>query len=272
MGDVVRFRNNRQISNHHAYPGVTSKMMGDEPTKGQNNQDAAESNRSSPQGSGSVARTPAILVAIIVTSIVGLSLWYLAQPQPVLVQGEADAARIDIAARVDGKVGKRPVERGDNVAAGAILFEIDNPELVTKLQQAQASLGVTKANLANIEAGTRPEEIAQKKAAMDVAAANLVLAQNSYARVKELTGNGNASIQRLDEVTKDLQVAQSSDQQAKIAYQEAVNGYTPEQRAIARANVVQTQASIDTIQAQVNELTVQAPIAAQVYQIGAELG
>jgi HlyD family secretion protein len=225
-----------------------------------------------PSDARSVARGPAILVTIIIATIVGLSLWYLAQPQPVLVQGEADATRIDIAARVDGKVGKRPVERGDNVAAGAVLFEIDNPELVTKLQQAQASLGVAKANLANIEAGTRAEEIAQKKAAMNVAAANLVLAKNSYDRVKELTGNGNASVQRLDEVTNDLQVAQSSDQQAKIAYQEAVNGYTPEQRAIAHANVVQAQASIDTIQAQVDELTVKAPIAAQVYQIGAELG
>lgn len=220
----------------------------------------------------SVARAPAIIVAVIIAAIVGLSLWYLAQPQPVLVQGEADATRIDIAARVDGKVGKRPVERGDNVTAGAVLFEIDNPELVTKLQQAQASLGVAKANLANVEAGTRAEEVAQKKAAMNVAAANLVLAQNSYARVKELTGNGNASIQRLDEVTNDLQVAQSSNDQAKVAYQEAVNGYTPEQRAIAQANVVEAQASIDTIQAQVNELTVKAPIASQVYQIGAELG
>ncbi len=251
---------------------VMKTMTDADPKAGPRTPDAIETQPSPPRPTGSVARAPAILVSIIVATIVGLSLWYLAQPQPVLVQGEADATRIDIAARVDGKVGKRPVERSDNVAAGAVLFEIDNPELVTKLQQAQASLGVAKANLANIEVGTRPEEIAQKKAAMDVAAANVVLAQNSYARVKELTGNGNASIQRLDEVTNDLQVAQSSNEQAKLAYQEAVNGYTAEERAIARANVVQAQASIDTIAAQVNELTVKSPIAAQVYQIGAELG
>ncbi|MFA5955015.1 HlyD family secretion protein [Hyphomicrobium sp.] len=248
-------------------------MTDADPTKDPSTPDAIEQKESPPpSGSGSVARAPAIIVSVIIAAIVGLSLWYLAQPQPILVQGEADATRIDIAARVEGKVGKRPVERGDNVTAGAVLFEIDNPELVTKLQQSQASLGVAKANLANIQAGTRPEEIAQKKAATSVAAANLVLAQNSYARIKELTGNGNASVQRLDEVTNDLQVAQSSDEQAKIAYQEAVNGYTPEQRAIARADVIQAQAAIDTTQAQVDELTVKAPIASQVYQIGAELG
>jgi HlyD family secretion protein len=201
-----------------------------------------------------------------------LSLWYLVQPQPLIIQGEADATRIDIAARVDGRVGQRPVERGDNVTAGQLLFQIDNPELIAKLHQAEAGLSLASAQLANIEAGTRAEVIAQRKAAVDSATANLTLQQRTYDRVKELAGSGNAPIQRLDESTDSLQIALRTLDQAKSAYDEAVNGYTAEQRAIARANVVTTQASIDTTQAQVDELVVKAPIAAQVYQIGAELG
>ena len=81
------------------------------------------------------------------------------------------------------------MERGDNVAAGQLLFQIDNPELVTKLQEAQAGLAVAAAQLANIEAGTRAEVIAQRKAAVDSAAANLTLAQRTYDRVKELAGS-----------------------------------------------------------------------------------
>ena len=72
-----------------------------------------------------VARGPALIVALIVAATVGLSLWYLVQPQPLIIQGEADATRIDIAARVDGRVGERPVERGDNVAAGQLLYKIE---------------------------------------------------------------------------------------------------------------------------------------------------
>jgi len=34
------------------------------------------------------------------------------RPEPLLVQGEVDATRFDIAARVDGRVGEIPVERG----------------------------------------------------------------------------------------------------------------------------------------------------------------
>ncbi|WOJ88535.1 efflux RND transporter periplasmic adaptor subunit [Methylocapsa polymorpha] len=219
-----------------------------------------------------VARAPAIVVAFIVIAIVGLSLWYLVQPQPLLIQGEADATRIDIAARVDGRVGQRPVSRGDNVAAGQLLFQIENPELLAKLREAEAAMAVAAAELAHIEAGTREEVIAQRKATVDSALANLTLAQRTYDRIKELAASANAPLQRLDEVTNSLQVAQRSADQAKLAYQEAIAGYTPEERGVARANVAKARASIDTIRAQVDELVVKAPVSAQVYQIGAELG
>ncbi len=219
-----------------------------------------------------VARTPAIIVTMIVIAIVGLSLWYLVQPQPLVIQGEADATRIDIAARVDGRVEKRPVSRGDNVAAGQLLLQIENPELLTKLREAEAAMAVASAELAHIEAGTRAEVIAQRKATVESALANLTLAQRTYDRIKELAATANAPLQRLDEVTNSLQVAQRSADQAKLAYQEAIAGYTREERGVAQANVAKARASIDTIRAQVDELVVTAPVAAQVYQIGAELG
>ena len=219
-----------------------------------------------------VARGPAIVVTLIVAAIVGLSLWYLVQPQPLIIQGEADATRIDIAARVDGRVLERPVERGDNVVAGQLLYKIDNPELVTKLKEAEAGLAVASAQLANTLVGTRVEVLAQRKAAVESASANLTLAQQTYDRVKELARSGNAPLQKLDEATDNLKVAQRSMDAANFANEEAINGATKEERGIARANVDKAQADIDTIKAQVDELIVKAPVAAQVYQIGAELG
>jgi len=225
--------------------------------------------RERPSGSAVAA---ALVVMLILAGIIGLSVWYLARPQPLIIQGEADATRVDIAARIDGRVAARPVERGDNVTAGQLLFQIDNPELVAKLHQAEAGVDVAKAQLANIEVGTRAEIIAQRKAAVASADANLALAQQTFDRVKELATAGNAPLQRLDEVTNSLSVAKSGQDRAKLAYEEAVNGATKEERAIAHTNVLKAQASVDTIRAEVDELTVRAPIAAQVYQIGAEVG
>jgi HlyD family secretion protein len=221
---------------------------------------------------GLVRYIPAFLLFCVVGAIIALSLWYLVQPQPILIQGEADSIHIDIAARVEGRVGQRPVERGDNVVAGQTLYRIDNPELLAKLNEAHAALAVASADLARIEVGTRAEEIAQRKAATEGAKADLTLAQQTYDRVNELAGNGNAPLQRLDEATNSLHVSQRTFDQASLAYQEAINGYTAEQRGLARANVARAKASIDTIQSQLDEMTVKSPIAGQVYQIGSELG
>jgi HlyD family secretion protein len=225
--------------------------------------------RERPSGSATAA---AAIVTIILAAIVGLSIWYLARPQPLIVQGEADATRIDIAARVDGRVGQRPVERGQNVAAGQLLFKIDNPELIARWRQAQAGVDVAKAQLANILVGTRVEVVDQKKAALESAQSSFNLADKTYTRIKDLAGTGNAPLQRLDEVTNSLEVAKGDQDRAKLAYDEAVNGATKEEREIAQTNVLKAQANVDTIKSDVEELTVKAPIAAQVYQIGAEVG
>src|ERR1700760_1970725 len=100
-------------------------------------------------------RAPAIIVGLVIAAVAGLSIWYLVRGQPLLVQGEVDATRFDIAARVDGRVGEVPVVRGQNVDANAVLVRIDNPETVAKHEQAIATKFVTDAQLANINAGTR---------------------------------------------------------------------------------------------------------------------
>ncbi len=66
-------------------------------------------------------RAPSIVVGIVAAAVVALSVFYLLRPEPLLVQGEVDATRLDIAARVDGRVKEIPVNRGQNVtgAGGA---------------------------------------------------------------------------------------------------------------------------------------------------------
>src|SRR3984885_7084822 len=179
-------------------------------------------------------RAPAIIVGIVAAAVAALSVFYLLRPEPLLVQGEVDATRLDIAARVDGRVKEIPVERGQNVPAGAVLVQIDNPETVAKHEQMRAAEAVAAAQLANVLAGTRVETIAARKAEMERAEAALVLAQKTYERTHILTEQGNAPQARLDQVTDTLHESERAVDQAKSAYEQAVNGYTKEERAIAR--------------------------------------
>jgi HlyD family secretion protein len=212
------------------------------------------------------------IAAILFLTIIGLAIWYLARPEPLLIQGEAESTRIDIAARVSGRLAKIEVHRGQNVAAGAALLVIDNPELVAQLHEDEAQKAVADAELQRIRVGTRAEIIAERKAEIDRATADLTLAQQTYNRTKQLAADKFAPQSKLDEDADALVLAQRRRDQAKLAYEEAVRGFTAEEHAIAEANVTKAAAKVETTSALVDQLTITAPVASQVYQIPAEEG
>ncbi|GLR83587.1 HlyD family secretion protein [Bradyrhizobium iriomotense] len=218
------------------------------------------------------ARGPSIIVGVVAAVVAALSIFYLLRPEPLLVQGEADATRLDIAARVDGRVKEIPFQRGQNVPAGAVLVRIDNPETVAKHEQMRAAKAVADAQLANVLVGTRVETIAARKAEMERAQAAVVLAQKTFDRTHTLTEQGNAPQARLDQVTDALHESERAVDQAKSAYEQAVNGYTKEERAIAKTNVEKADADIQSVQSIIDQLVVYAPVASQVYQRNIEPG
>ncbi len=215
---------------------------------------------------------PGIIVAGIITAVATLSIYYLVRGQPLLVQGEADATRFDIAARVDGRVAEIPVMRGQNVNANAVLVRIDNPETIAKREQAIAAKAVVDAQMANINVGTRPEVVAARKAALDRAQAALVLAQQTYERIRQLAEHGNTPQARLDQATDSLGESERAVDQAKSAYEQAVNGYTKQEREIAAANVGKALADIKAVQSIIDQMVIYAPVASQVYQRNVEPG
>jgi HlyD family secretion protein len=224
------------------------------------------------RGTPRASRIPSIIVGVVVTAIAALSIWYLVRGEPLLVQGEVDATRLDLAARVDGRVAEIPVVRGQNVNAGAVLVRIDNPETLAKNDQALAAKVVAEAQLANINAGTRAEVVAARKAAMERAQAGVVLAQKTYDRVNQLAASGNAPQARLDQMTDSLHESQRAADQAKSAYEQAVNGYTREEHEIAEASVGKALADIKAVQSIIDQMVVYAPVASQVYQRNVEPG
>src|ERR1700740_1806317 len=102
------------------------------PSDGPAQSDIARRDNRSP----GLARLPAIIVGVVVAVVAGLSIWYLVRPEPLLVQGEVDATRFDIAARVDGRVAEIPVERGQNGAANQSARQLCRPRTID-LRQAR---------------------------------------------------------------------------------------------------------------------------------------
>src|SRR5262245_35234449 len=107
---------------------------------------------------------------------------------------------------------------------------------------------------------------------MDRAQASVVLAQKTYDRVSPLAEHGNAPQARLDQAVDALHQSQRATDQAKSAYEQAVNGYTKEEHEIAAANVAKAVADIKAVQSIIDQMTICAPVASQVYRRNIEPG
>jgi HlyD family secretion protein len=78
----------------------------------------------------------ALITVVILIFIVGL---IINRPEPIIIQGEADASEIRISGKITGRINKFNVEEGTQVHMGDTLVIIDSPELSAKLEQANAA-------------------------------------------------------------------------------------------------------------------------------------
>jgi HlyD family secretion protein len=208
---------------------------------------------------------------IVVLAAFGIALWFATRPPPLTIQGEVTANRVDISPRVSARVHKLNANVGDNVERGAVIAELDSPQLVAALAAARAALSVASADLARINS-TRPENIAARRADVNAAQADVVLAQETFDRQKQLFDTGNAPQARLDEATRNLEMAARKKDATDAALKLSIEGSSPEEKALAATQVKQAEAALGQREVDVAELTIRAPIAGQITTRIAELG
>ena len=100
----------------------------------------------------------------------------------------------------------------------------------------------------------------------------MIEAKKTYDRKSQLVEHGNAPQAQLDQATDSLHQAERAVDQAKSAHEQAVNGYTREEREIAMANVGKAVADVSAVQSIVDQMVIYAPVASQVYERNVEPG
>ena len=211
------------------------------------------------------------VVGAMVLSVFGLALWLATRPPPLTVQGEVSSDRVDVSPRVAGRIVKLNADVGSSVARDAIIAELESPQLLAAQIAARAALGVAKADLDRINS-TRPETIAARKADLAAAEADVTLSQETFDRKAQLARTGNTPQAVVDESTRNLELAIRKRESAQAALQLATIGASPEEKALSAAQVAQAEAALHQRDVDVSELTVRAPIAAQVTTRVASLG
>src|SRR6516225_7594382 len=83
------------------------------------------------------------------------------------------AHKIEVAAKVVGRVKWIGVDKGDHVTEGQVIVRLEDDEYQAQLQQAKGQLATLQARLDEAMHGSRPEEIAQASANVESAKADL---------------------------------------------------------------------------------------------------
>src|SRR5205823_4438166 len=109
------------------------------------------------------------------------------------------AHKIELASKVVGRVAWVGVEMGDKIEKDQVLVRLEDDEYKARVAQQQGQLDNVKALLAELEAGSRPQEIAAAQAKVDQALAELANAEGNLQRLRGLEASNAVPRQQVDD-------------------------------------------------------------------------
>lgn len=164
---------------------------------------------------------------------------------PGSVSGTIETDEVRVASRYGGRVEKTLVREGESLKSGQVLVEVEASEL-------RARRDLAAAQLAELEAGPRKEEIDAAKHDWEAIAAELEQARVDTRRAEELFAQKTISQTEREQAATRARMLEKNVAAARSRYDLLLAGTRPERIAQARAQL----ADID---AQLGEMKITAP-------------
>ncbi|MBI2993915.1 MAG: efflux RND transporter periplasmic adaptor subunit [Gammaproteobacteria bacterium] len=215
---------------------------------------------------------------------------------PLLASGTIEARNIKVGSKEGGRVREILAHEGDRVEAGQLLVTFDSEELEGRLMQARGHLALAKANLEKMERGSRPEEIAEARAAtggdretgfraaevaqtqadLERAGVEAANARRNYDRARDLRERNLGSQQALDDaetgwraaearvrsLQQGLAAAQARLEAARAVTTRVETGSRREDIDAARGEMMRAEGALKEAEARWAEREVRSPAAA----------
>ncbi len=182
------------------------------------------------------------------------------------------AHKIELAAKVVGKVAWIGVEKADMVKKDQELVRLEDDEYRAQLQQAKGNLANLQANLQRALNGSRPEEVAKAKADLDNAKANETNAKVTLDRTKKLVEEGVLSKQSLDDAQAKYDSAVAQSVSFYRTYDLAKLGPRKEDIDAARGLVEQAKGQVALAETQLANTIIRAPVTGTILERNVEKG
>ncbi|MEM6672008.1 MAG: biotin/lipoyl-binding protein [Planctomycetota bacterium] len=169
--------------------------------------------------------------------------------------------RADLTFEASGKVIKMHVDEGEHVTEGQVLAELDTEQLRSTRQEIESRRVRLQAQLDELLAGPRTEVIDAARSVVTALDEELVLALLQRDRRKELVERGSVSSEQLDTVSAQVRTLEARLLGARARLAELENGTREETIAAQRGALGEVDASLASIDVQIDDATLRAPFA-----------
>lgn len=207
-----------------------------------------------------------LIIVLVLLAAAGLGAWYYLRPQAdsgqLTLYGNVDIRQVSLAFEGSDRVAEMRVQEGDKVKAGQVLAVLDTRVMNLQADQSDARIGVQEQALTKLRNGSRPEEIAQARAQVASAQADVDLASQQLKRLQGIsasTGGKGVSQQDMDNAASRLKVAQAELENRRKALQLQVAGPRKEDIAQAEAQVKVSRAELALLRYHISQAELKAP-------------
>lgn len=187
--------------------------------------------------------------------------------QELTLLGNIDIRQVSLAFEEDGRVAAMPVQEGDSVQAGQLVATLDTRTLSIQARQARARLETQRQTVLELQAGSRPQEIARGKARLASARAEAAYAHDDLLRLEGIsknTGGRGVSRQELAKAKSNDRVARAKVEEMRESLTLLELGARIEERERAEARLKEMQADLDLILHRIELGKLKAPVDAVV--------
>lgn len=181
------------------------------------------------------------------------------------MSGQVIAHRqVSVAVELPGRVEEVTVKLGDTVEAGDLLVKLESSDQQVQLLQAQAALAGARAQYNEAQAGARPQDLTQGRAALRQAESAYAVANNNRERMEILHGEDIISLQELETAHTQYENAAAALETARANLQKMEEGPTSYTLQALQAQVQQAEAAFSAAQRQYEKMFITAPISGKV--------
>ena len=210
-----------------------------------------------------------LIIVIVILALIG---FFMLEPKPEIIQGQAEATQVRVSGKLPGRVAEFMVQEGQQVHMGDTLVRIFSSDAEAKLMQATAMENVYKAQNQKVDKGSRIEVINSAHDMWQKAIAGLEIAKKSYDRVQALYNKGVVSAQKRDEAEANYKAMQATERAARSQYEMAKRGAQIEDKDAAAAMVEVAKSGVAQVESVLADSYLTAPIDGEISDIFPNVG